>query len=71
MRLTVNFFAMANLDNTDYQPHIGDRIDDPIRSLADAILIIVARKFFTTGCARIGRKFLNALDDTEAIFLGS
>ena len=68
--LTVNFFAMANLDNADYQPHIGDRIDDPICSLADAIFILVARKFFTTGRSGIGRKILNALDDAETVFLG-
>ena len=61
---------MANLDNTDNQTNIGDRNDDPIRSLADAILVIVAGKFFTTGRSRIGRKVLNALDDAEAFFLG-
>jgi hypothetical protein len=38
--------------------------------LADAILIVVAGKFFTTGRSRIGRKFLNALDDAEAVFPG-
>ena len=62
---------MANLDNTDNQIHIGDRIDDPIRSLADAIFIIVAGKFFTSGRSGNGRKILNALDDAEAVFLGS
>jgi hypothetical protein len=62
---------MPNLDNAENQTHIGDRIDDPIRSLADAILIIVAGKFFTTGRSRIGGKILNALDDAETIFLGS
>jgi hypothetical protein len=62
---------MANLDNTDNKTHIGDRIDDPIRSLADAILIIVPGKFFATGRSRIGGKILNELDDAEAIFLGS
>jgi len=62
---------MPNLDNAENQTHIGDRIDDPIRSLADAILIVVAGKFFTTGRSRIGGKILNALDDAETIFLGS
>ena len=61
---------MANLDNTDNQTHIRDRIDDPIRSLADAILIIVAGKFFTIGKSRIGGKILNALDDSETVFFG-
>jgi len=68
--LAVDFLAMANFDNTDFQSHIGDRIDDPIDSLADAILFIVARKFFTPGRPRIGRKILNALDDAETVFLG-
>jgi len=36
--LTVDFLAMANLYDTDNQIHIGNRIDNPIRSLADAIL---------------------------------
>jgi hypothetical protein len=49
---------------------VGDRIDDPIRALANTILIFVARKFFTTGRPRIGRKILNALDDAETVFLG-
>lgn len=62
---------MANLDDTDYQPRVGDRIDDPICSLADAILIIMAGKFFTTVRSRIGGKILNAFDDAEAVFLGS
>ena len=61
---------MANLDNTDNQTHVGNRIDDAIRSLADAILIIEAGKFFTTGRSRIGRKILDALDDAETVFLG-
>jgi hypothetical protein len=61
---------MANLDNADLKTPIRDRINDPIRSLADAILIIVAGKFFTAGRSRIGRKILNALDDAEAVFLG-
>ena len=61
---------MANLYDTDNQSHIGNRIDDPIRSLADAIFIIVAGKFFTTGRSRIGRKILYALDDAETVFLG-
>ena len=68
--LTVDFFPMTNLDDTDNQTHIGDRIDDPIRSLADAIFIIVARKFFTTRRKRIGRKILNTLDDAETVFFG-
>ena len=33
--LTVDFLAMANLDNTDNETPIGDRIDDPIRSLQE------------------------------------
>jgi hypothetical protein len=70
MSLTVDFLATANLYDTDNETHIGDRTDDPIRSLANAILIIVTGKFFTTGRPRIGRKILNALDDAEAIFLG-
>jgi hypothetical protein len=45
-------------------------MDDPIRSLADAIFLIVPRKFFTTGGPRIGRKILNALDDAKTVFLG-
>jgi len=61
---------MANLDNTDNETHIGNRIGDPVRSLADAILIIVAGKFFTTGRPRIGRKILNAPDDAGTVFLG-
>jgi hypothetical protein len=61
---------MPNLDNADTQTHIGDRIDYPIRSLADAILIIMAGKFFTAGRSRIGGKFLNALDNAETVFLG-
>ena len=68
--LTVDFFPMTNLDDTDNQTHIGDRIDDPIRSLADAILIIMAGKFFTAGRSRIGGKLLNALDNAETVFLG-
>ena len=67
---TVDFLAMANLDDTDDQTRIGNRIDDPKRSLADAILIIVAGKFFTTGRSRIEGKVLNALDDPETVFLG-
>jgi hypothetical protein len=70
MSSTVDLLAMANLDDTDNQAYIGDRINDPIRSLADAILIIVAGKFFTTGRSRIGGKILNALDDAETVFLG-
>ena len=61
---------MANLYHTDNQTHVGNRIDDTIRSLSDAILIIVAGKFFTTGRSRIGRKVLNSLDDAETVFLG-
>jgi hypothetical protein len=61
---------MPNLDNADTQTHIGDRIDYPIRSLADAILIIMAGKFFTAGRSRIGGKLLNALDNAETVFLG-
>jgi hypothetical protein len=61
---------MPNLDNADNQTHIGDRIDDPIRSLADAILIIMAGKFFTAGRSRIGGKILNALDNAETVFSG-
>jgi hypothetical protein len=61
---------MPNLDNADNQTHIGDRIDVPMRSLADAMLVIVAGKFFTAGRSRIGRKVLNALDDSETVFLG-
>jgi len=38
--------------------------------LADAIFIIVARKFFTPGRPRIGRKILNTLYDAETVFLG-
>jgi len=45
-------------------------MDDPIRSLADAIFLIVPRKFFTTRGPRIGRKILNALDDAKTVFLG-
>jgi len=41
-----------------------------MRSLADAILVIVAGKSFTTAWSRIGRKVLNALEDAEAVFLG-
>lgn len=52
--LTVDFLAMTDLDDTDNQTYIRDRIDDPIRSLADAILIIMAGKFFTAGRSRIG-----------------
>lgn len=70
MSSTVDFLAMGNLDNTDNQTHIGDRINDSIRSLADAVLIIVGGKFFTTGRSRIGGKILNALDDAETVFLG-
>ena len=62
---------MTNLDNTDNETHIRDRIDDPIRSLADATFFIVARKFFATGRSRIRGKILNAPDDVETIFLGS
>jgi hypothetical protein len=61
---------MANLYNTDDQTHIGNRINDPIRPLTDAILIIVSGKFFTTGRSRIGGKVLNALDDAKKVFLG-
>lgn len=68
--LTVDFLAMTNLDDTDNQIHVGNRIDDPIRSMADAILVIMSGKFFTTGRSRIGRKALNALDDAETVFLG-
>lgn len=46
-------------------------MDDPIHSVAYAILIIVARKFFTTGWSRIRGKIVNALDDLETIFPGS
>jgi len=67
---TIDFLAMANLDDTDNPTRIGNRIDDPIRSLADAILIIVAGKFFTTGRSRIGGKILDALDDAGTVFLG-
>ena len=42
MYLPVDFLAMANLYDTDNQSRIGDRIDDPVRTLADAILVIVA-----------------------------
>jgi hypothetical protein len=38
--------------------------------LADAIFLIVARKFFTTGRPRIGGKILNAFDDAKTVFLG-
>lgn len=69
-KLTVDVLAMPNLDNADNQTHIGDRIDDPIRSLADAILVIKAGKFFTAGRSRIGGKLLNALDNAETVFLG-
>ena len=62
---------MTNLDDADNKIHVGDRIDDPIRSLADAILILVAGKFFTSVKSRIGGKILNALDDAETIFLES
>ena len=62
---------MANLDNTYNETRIGDRIDDPIRPLSDAILIIVAGKFFATGRSRIGGKILNGVYDAETIFLGS
>jgi len=68
--LTVDFLEMPNLDNADNQTHIGDLIDDPIRSLADAVLIIMAGKFFTAGRSRIGGKILNALDNAETVFLG-
>ena len=47
--LTAGFLAMPNLDNAGNQIHIGDRIGDPIRSLADATLIIMAGKFFIAG----------------------
>ena len=60
---------MANLYDADDQAIIGNRIDDPIRTLADAILVIVAGEFFTTGRSRIRGKVLNALDDPEAVFL--
>jgi hypothetical protein len=66
--LAVDFLAMANLYDTDNQTYIGDRINDPIRSLADAILIIVTGKFFTPGRSRIGRKVLNSLDDAQTVF---
>lgn len=66
---TVDFLAMADLDDTDNQTRIGNRIDDPIRTLADAILVIVAGKFFTTGRTRIGGQILNTLDDPDAVFL--
>jgi len=56
---------MANLDDTDNQTRIGNRIVDPIRPLADAILVIGTGKFFTTGRSRIGGKILNAPDDAE------
>jgi len=46
-------------------------MDDPIRSLADAILVIVAGKFFTTGRSRIGGKILDAPDGADTIFFGS
>jgi len=69
--LTANLFAMANLYDTDNQSRIRDRIDNPIRSLAYAVLVIVAGKFFTTGGSRIGGKILNSLDDPETIFLWS
>ena len=62
---------MANLHDTDNQSRIRDRIDNPIRSLADAVLVIVAGEFFTTGGSRIGGKFLNPFDDSETIFLWS
>ena len=65
------FLAMTNLDDADNKIHVGDRIDDPIRSLADAILILVTGKFFTSVKSRIGGKILNALDDAETIFLES
>ena len=68
--LAVDFLAMSNLNNTDHEIHIGDRIDDPIDSLADSIFIIMARKFFTTGWPRIGGKIPNALDDSKTVFLG-
>ena len=71
MSLPVDLLAMANLYQTDNQADIGNRIDDPIRSLADAILVIEAGKFFTTGRSRIGRKITNAPDDAETVFLGS
>jgi len=67
--LTVDFLAMADLDDTDNQTRIGNRIDDPICTLADAILVIVAGKFFTTGRTRNGGQILNTLDDPEAVFL--
>jgi hypothetical protein len=63
--------CLHGVDNADSHTHIGDRIDDPIRSLADAILIFVAGEFFTTGRSRIGGMILNALDDAETILLGS
>lgn len=68
--LAADFLAMTNLDNTNFQTRIGDRIDDPVRALANTILILVARKFFTTGRPRIRRKILNALDDAETFFPG-
>ena len=61
---------MANLYDTDNQPHIGNRIDDPISSLADPIFVILTGKLFATWRSRIERKILNALDDAEAVFLG-
>ena len=70
MSLTVDFLAMANFYHTDNQTHIGNRIDDPIRSLTDAILVIMAGKFFTTWRSRIGGKILDALDNAETVFLG-
>jgi len=69
--LTVDFLAMTNLNDTDNETHIGYRIDDPIRALANAIFIIVAGKFFAAGRPRIGGKILDALDDAETVFLGS
>lgn len=70
MSLSVDFLAMANLYHTDNQTHVGNRIDDTIRSLADAILVIVAGKFFATGRSRVWGKILNALYDSETVFLG-
>ena len=69
MSLPVDLLAMANLYDTDEQANIGDRIDDPIRSLADAILVIVTGKYFTSGRSWIGGKILNAPDDPETVFL--
>ena len=70
MSLPVDLLALANLYDTDDQGNIGDRIDDPVRPLADAILVIVAGKFFATWRSRIEGKILNALDDPETVFLG-